>query len=550
LAPGGRGNLGPVAGPDDSSTTRARDAPLQRASWAALAAVVSGAIALRFFGLDHLPGINGDEAELGTYALSWLHGQPLATLRTGTDLPMNGPYFGVLALVHELVTPSFFALRLAPLIHSVATIALAFLLFRKQSKQLAAVFAGLVAVLPIHLGYSRLAWDPAAVPTMIMLGLAAATRLRLGLTLVAFGLCLWVHPTTAFCLPILASPFVAARWPRDEGGRLRRPSVRAWILVAFALAAAIASFVLLVHAEALPTPVLRAVRSGLPSRILQRLASPGQAASFALLYAELVSGPAIYRYMAGSIADGVAWLHVGGLLAVVLAVVVPAVPRLRRAGRSTELAVVCGLLVSLALTFVIGGLVMLKPHTARYGMFLTAPTCYVLAVCVDAHSSNARRASVLRLATALLGALLLTSFATNLLGAQRRGDPLREDGFRTGDVDPKQQALQVITKMRTAGRTAVVLAEDWWIYWPIRYLADREPRVRVTISGQPWDFRFPRDFTPPPFDPATMELFGVAWAGSRFDARASRSFAQRVEVGGYEPGPILRVYRLRGPSGR
>jgi hypothetical protein len=77
----------------------------------------------------------------------------------------------------------------------------------------------------------------------------------------------------------------------------------------------------------------------------------------------------------------------------------------------------------------------------------------------------------------------------------------------------------------------------------LRYLA---PDARVTIHKHGWDLRFPRDFVPPSYDEARMQLFGVAWAGHGLDATFARFASERREIFGYESGPILRVYKLRG----
>ncbi|HKO93900.1 MAG TPA: hypothetical protein VJU61_22255, partial [Polyangiaceae bacterium] len=62
-------------------------------SWWLLAATLGAAVALRLYGLDHLPGINADEAVFPVHASEWMGGVPLAELRTGTNLPMNPLFF-------------------------------------------------------------------------------------------------------------------------------------------------------------------------------------------------------------------------------------------------------------------------------------------------------------------------------------------------------------------------------------------------------------------------------------------------------------------------
>jgi hypothetical protein len=138
----------------------------------------------------------------------------------------------------------------------------------------------------------------------------------------------------------------------------------------------------------------------------------------------------------------------------------------------------------------------------------------------------------------------LLSFTHFHLDALARADAKREDAFRTGDVEPKQLAVGALLAMRSPDRGAVVLVQDWWIYWPVRYLVHREPGVRVTIQGMPADYRFPADFVPPSFDPETMELFAIAWSGGAYARHLEPRALLKAEIHGYEPGPILNVYRL------
>lgn len=111
---------------------------LERASWLGLGLTLTAAVAARFVGLDHLPGINGDEAHYGVHALEWLDGSPLSRLRTGSDLPMNPLFLGVVAGLHAVHGPSALTLRLAALVQSLFMLALSFLLFRRRGLGFAA----------------------------------------------------------------------------------------------------------------------------------------------------------------------------------------------------------------------------------------------------------------------------------------------------------------------------------------------------------------------------------------------------------------------------
>jgi hypothetical protein len=163
---------------------------------------------------------------------------------------------------------------------------------------------------------------------------------------------------------------------------------------------------------------------------------------------------------------------------------------------------------------------------------------------VDVLASRRVRASALRAGTAAVGAALLVSFGMNYLAALGHPSRGRENTFRTGPVDPKSEALAELTRMRDPGRLTLVYAQDWWIYWTLRYLAPPETGMRITIYGQKWWGAFPEDFVLPRYDPARMELCAVVWAGRRLDVRFRPQSIEHVDVRGYERRAILRVHRL------
>ena len=507
----------------------------ERVSWLLLAAVVLLSLVLRAIDLDHVPGINGDEPQYGVVARQLLRGEPVA-MRTGNGVLMNPLFLGGEVLAQALAPASLTTLRAVPAVLSVLAIALAFLLFRLRGLGFAALFATAIAVLPVHLAYARIAWDPSAIPLMMVLALAAAIRLRPLLTLALFLLSLWVHPSTVLSAPILLAPFVAARGPRKSGSK------RFWVAGAL-LVAALAVVSMLVVLRALPPIVLAQLQPERFTEIAQRLESPVQALLFAERYLELISGPTMYRYVPGSLPDWIALTHVAGLF-VLLAVCAVGARQLVRQRNAIDLALGGALGVSLVGAYLVVGPVLLLASTERYGLFLTVPTCFVIVSCLHGLARSAQAQALTRFGCAVIGALLLWSFSANYLGAMHHPDPARENTFRTGDVDPKRAALREIVRMRAPGRTALVYAQDWWIYWTLRYLAENEANVRVTIVGMPWDVRFPRDFVLPQFDPDRMQVFAVAWAGERYDTGIARLSVEHADIRGYEPEPILRVHRL------
>jgi hypothetical protein len=532
----GHGSVPPIVIPP-------ADRRLVRASWVLLSAVLAVAIVLRFVALDHLPGVNGDEAVFPVHASEWRGGVPLAELRTGTNLPMNPVFFGVVALLGWLLPASLWTLRLAAVIESLLAVGLGFWAFRVRGLGFAALFALLVAVLPIQLGYARLAWDPTAVPAVMVLALAAAIRGRWIATALAFGLCLWVHPTSVFAAPILFSALLAAKWPRLPDGAIRWPSRRVLAFLGVGAVVAVAGCVWLVQKQLLPAPVVLALERGLLAKVEQRATHPGDFPTFLLLYLDFVGGPTIYRYLTGSMPALAAGVHATAAGVALLAVVAALLRRRSDPARAIDRGVLLGLGLSLVAAYLGGGLEVIAPYTERYSMFLVTPTCFVLAAGIDTLARTPRRAAFARIGTAVVGALLLLSFQTYFFRAFRHADPERHVTYRTGRKDPKQGAFEEVVSSRAPDHIALIRAEDWWIYWPLRYLAGPPGDVQVTIPGwKRWNWRYPHDFPPRP-DPRQTQVFDVVWAGSARDAACASTAEQTTDIGGYEPGPILRVHR-------
>jgi hypothetical protein len=514
-----------------------------RASWLALLTVAACAVTLRFYGIAHLPGINGDEPQYAVHARSFLDGAPLSSLRTGSNLPQNPLFFGVVTLLQALFPPTLRVLRMAAVIESLLALTLAWALFRARGALLAATFALLVAALPIHLGYARFAWDTCAMPCASVLALAAATRRRAILTGLAFMLCLWVHPTSVFSLPMLLAPFMS-RWPRDERGRIDWRDPRLLGLMVMLLAACGAAIFAIAFPDVLPSAVQGVLNGERVTKALERAASPLEFADFAAGYVHLLSGVTIYSYITGALTVTAASVHLAVGLALILPVLVLGLRQLYRNQRWIDLSIAVGLGLTLLSAYIVAGPVILAPKTERYAMFLTVPGCYVLAACLDVLATTLTRANAVRWFTSTVAGAMLAAFCVFYLAALHRPGPQREDTFRTGEVDPKRRALKEVLQMRDPQLTTMICAEDWWIYWTIRYLAPPATGVRVTIYKHKLDYRFPSDFVWPKFNPTSMELFGVAWAGHQVDSTFAQRATRKVEVFGYEPGPLLRVYRL------
>ena len=83
-----------------------------------VAALLGVAVFFRVWRIDHVPGVNGDEAWLGVQALAWLDGKPVEWT-TPTGNPINPFYFLPLAALHVWLPPSIALLRLPAVVSTV-----------------------------------------------------------------------------------------------------------------------------------------------------------------------------------------------------------------------------------------------------------------------------------------------------------------------------------------------------------------------------------------------------------------------------------------------
>ena len=70
-------------------------------AWSCFVLVLGVAVWFRVWNLDHVPGINGDEAWYGVQAMSWLRGEAVSWT-TPTGNPLNPLYFLPLTAVHAV----------------------------------------------------------------------------------------------------------------------------------------------------------------------------------------------------------------------------------------------------------------------------------------------------------------------------------------------------------------------------------------------------------------------------------------------------------------
>ncbi len=445
--------------------------------------LLAAATLCRALELDHIPGLNGDEAWQGVQAQRVLRGEAISW-RTPTGNPINPLTFLPLLALHACLPPSVALLRLIPLVSGVAALLVNYIFCRRLfGQQLAVISSVLLAVLPATVAYSRFAWDASqtvliSLPVLYCsLGMVRKPAHRRGWLIgAASALCLAlvVHPTNLFLAPLFVT---AAIWSW-------RQDISAWIVARrrWGVPAAMALFVVAGVAFC-----LAAKRSEMIGGALGRLVSPGQAAAYFGCIVDLLSGTTIYRFIPATQLKAtdpatLAYRSAAWIILLASAVGVWRALQLRR--HATLRILLAGLALGLLAFYLIAGPKASEPHVERYSMWMIAPLTLLLASGIQCWIRSTAKAR-LRPAVALLMAwCLLAGFGWYYIRPLRLGLTAPHLAFRTSQVEPKLAALHAIRAQSTSRPTRIV-AQGWWLYWPLAYLAGSEPSVSVVPADVP-----------------------------------------------------------------
>lgn len=498
-----------------------------------LIALLAG-IALRVFALDRLPGINADEAWYGVNVEAFLDGET-PFLRTGVGNPLNPLHSLPLLALSFVLAPSLALLRVPSVIWGVAAMLFAFPLLARPLGQRAALLAALLlSILPAAVAYSRLGWDPSDTPAVALLAVGCALGNRPLPAAIALLVAMAVHPTNVFLAPIVAlswAPFALAHY--RSASRRRRRIVQV-IAVVLALPLVLA---FLLRNSIGPETSLPSI-----AVVIARLTSPGAWLDLMLGVLRLFSGVTMARYIGGPVAAmPVLLMDIVTLMAFAVPIVLGWKAFAGNGGKGSWL--LAGIAASLVAFHIVAGPEGLQPGRERYGMFLLSPLVILCAIGLAAWAERTSRAAfalTALLCSALLAVLMGGYFAPLI---SRGGDT--HPAFRTGQAEPKAAAYAFI-KSASGTDNVEVIGEDWWLYWPLKYLASRDPHVFVSIrpdAAVPGGLR-PAG-APAPAPPLNLrKRFAVVFEGgsawSRRRSEDTRVFSALDPIG----RPILHVLEL------
>jgi hypothetical protein len=411
-----------------------------------------------------------------------------------------------LVLVHWIWPPSFALLRSVAVGCGLVTLAVNYVLVRWVWDRRAAMFSTLVlAVLPVDIIYSRLAWDSclsvAATLLVLCVSLGAVQRPDRGPRLLTaagalLAVAVLVHPTNLFIgAALVPAAFFVRRdvvdawkafWSRGKG----RPLGPAWV--------APLALVLLVAMLGLMASQPR-VKKVVGAR-LQRVAQWTQPATLArsvqlalVHYPRLFVGGTVYRFTAGSgsafewptsddgTLPGADVVLFWGLLAGAAWLTWRSA---RTQGRADDMVLLVTWGLELVGFLAVAGVDAMRPHSERYALCLIAPAVLLLTrgAMLAAEKGRAVFAGGAVVA-ALAGWLLLADFEHSFFDYIRHTGGRSHRAFSTAECDPKQAALEYILTQREASEPTWIVTSEWWTYWPVRYLALGRPGVRVVRVG-------------------------------------------------------------------
>ena len=133
--------------------------------------------------------------------------------------------------------------------------------------------------------------------------------------------------------------------------------------------------------------------------------------------------------------------------------------------------------------FVFAGPDALRPHFERWGLCLLVPGTLVLARGLSAWIEWRPTWRLMTIgAAALVATAVLGSFYVNYFYEFATSGGRSHLSYTTAPIEPKQRTLELILHQRRGPGRVIVVARQWWVYWPIAYLATRHPHVSVSMT--------------------------------------------------------------------
>jgi hypothetical protein len=439
----------------------------RRIAWASAVVI---AIITRTVALGRWPGLNGDESWYGVNVEEFLAGGT-PFLHTPPGNPLSPLHSGLLLALSSVLDASPSVLRMPEVILGMLAVLLAYPLLRKPLGGRAALLATvLLAVSPAAITYARFGWDPSGTPLLMLLAVAAALHDRPVFVLIAMAVAYLVHPTNVFAFPIVAAawaPSGLARYRRMSSPGQRRTWHAAIAAMIVVMPVGIWALIRIANNPATPLPSI--------SMALERLVSPALWLDRAWGAFSLLSGVTPVAFVAGPL-PSLAVVCAAGLIGLI---VVGSLVFTWRQWWGHHYAgwLAGGVAAGFAGFHIVAVPFAFHPGFERYALFLLVPMLIVVAIALDAAIERAASVGTGSAATVVVTMLMVIGGGYFYPLATRGG--AGDVTFRTGAVEPKLAAFRFIDNDSHDAGAVTIVADDWWLYWSIRYFAGAQSRFNV-----------------------------------------------------------------------
>jgi hypothetical protein len=396
--------------------------------------LIAVSILMRGIGLDHWPGINGDEAWYAAQARLFLHGEPYTWI-TPTGGLVAPTYALPTLLLQALFPPNAWLLRLPAFLAGALTTIFSYpLLKRVLDQPRARIAAAWAACLSLHIAYSRLCSETSQTEAAALLVTYFALRGSHWKTVLAFVAASFIHVINVFLFPIAFAPILYDLYQQNK---LPRTS---WLIL-WGIGLWF-SGLLFLHI------VLPNYQMPIPTAI--------DSYRFLIGFSRIFSGLLVFAGASAKPSPMVSELLDSATTVGILLLIATGIRRLK--GRNSAFA--AGVAISTLSLFAIGSVLPVSAGYAHYSLWLALP-CIVVFALLWPQGVKARIAAY-AISTAMLVSFALLYFVPM---AEYGGSPTR--WAHAGKLDPKFEAAKWMSADAGFVPSVSVLAEDWEIRWVV-----------------------------------------------------------------------------------